>query len=131
MILVVSRRLAKESDAVRARLATEDPGSVIGELGVSGQDPACARALELFVSLYGAEAGNLALTVLPTGGVFVAGGIAPRILPALERGPFLASFLGKGRMRPVLERFRVSVVLEPRVGLLGAARVAFRDKMTF
>jgi glucokinase len=128
---LVSRRIVPESENVRARIAREDPGAIIGELGLSGGDSACVRALDLFVSLYGAEAGNLALTVLPKGGLYVAGGIAPRILPALARGPFVASFLGKGRMRSVLETIRVSVVLEPRVGLRGAARVAMRERRAF
>jgi glucokinase len=128
---LVSRRIAAESESVRARIAREDPGAVIGELGLARTDAACARALDLFVSLYGAEAGNLALTVLPTGGLYVAGGIAPRILPAIERGAFIASFLAKGRMRSVLETIRVSVVLEPRVGILGAALVASTETRSF
>jgi glucokinase len=77
-------------------------------------------ALSLFVSAYGAEAGNLALKSLPTGGLFVAGGIAPKMLPRLASGAFMASFLAKGRLSSVLTAIPVAVVLHPNVGLLGA-----------
>nr|MCU0856687.1 glucokinase [Paracoccaceae bacterium] len=83
-----------------------------------------ARTLELFARLYGEEAGNLALKLMATGGVWVGGGIAPKILPALEEGAFMRGFLAKGRMRPLLETMPVRVVLDDRVGLLGAARCA-------
>lgn len=122
---VLQAGLAESSEATLARLRTEDPGAVIGELGTTNQDAACARALTLFVSIYGSEAGNLALKTLPTGGLFVAGGIAPKILSALEYdGAFIRAFLAKGRMRKVLETIRVSVVLEPRVALRGARALA-------
>lgn len=105
-------------------MQTEDVGAVIGERGQARSDPACAAALDLFVDLYGAEAGNLALKVLPTGGLYVAGGIAPRLLASLSDGRFLAAMTDKGRMRPLLEALRVSVVLEPRIGVWGAAHRA-------
>lgn len=107
-----------------AALQTEDPGAVIGERGQQGSDPACAAAIDLFVRAYGAEAGNLALKVLPTGGLFIAGGIAPRLLPSLTDGRFLSSLLDKGRMRPLLETLPIDIVLTPDVGLWGAARLA-------
>lgn len=87
-------------------------------------DPVCRQALQLFCSLYGAEAGNLALKTLPSGGVYVAGGIAPRILAWLRDGRFRESFLAKGRMRPLLEHVPVQVVLNTDAGLLGAASLA-------
>jgi glucokinase len=87
-------------------------------------EPLCTRALQLFCSLYGAEAGNLALKCLPTGGVFVAGGIAPRMLPELQGGLFAEGYLAKGRMRAVLEAFSVQVVLDEEVALRGAALLA-------
>ncbi len=124
---VQSAGLAKSSETTLARLRTEDPGAVIGELGVSNQDPACALALSLFASIYGSEAGNLALKTLPRGGLFVSGGIAAKILPALQRDDtFVQSFLAKGRMREVLSTIRVSVVLEPHVALRGARTLAFQ-----
>jgi len=90
----------------------------------SAQDPLCRAVVELFVGLYGSEAGNLALKTLPTGGVFLGGGIAPRLLPALQDGRFLAAFTDKGRMRPLLEKMPVQVVLGDDAGLLGAASLA-------
>jgi glucokinase len=87
-------------------------------------DPGCRRALETFCTLYGAEAGNLALKSLSTGGVFVAGGIAPKIVPELQDGRFRAAFLAKGRMRALLEAMPVQVVLDPNTTVLGAAALA-------
>ena len=107
-------------------LDAADPAAAISEAAISetGTDPSAARALHLFLSLYGAEAGNRALKTLPLGGLYVAGGIAPKILGALVQSDFLPSFLRKGRMRPILEAIRVVIVLEPAVGLLGARRLA-------
>jgi glucokinase len=78
----------------------------------------------MFVSVYGAEAGNLALKVLALGGVIVAGGIAPRILPMLSKGGFMAAFRDKGRLAPLMDTIPVRVARNPRAPLLGAARVA-------
>ena len=106
------------------RVQAEDPAAVIAECALNRTSAICAQALGLFVSLYGAEAGNLALKTLATGGVFVAGGIAPKILPALTRGTFLDSFLAKGRLQPVLASMPVRVVVSGTIALLGAARAA-------
>jgi glucokinase len=106
------------------RLAKEDPGAVVGEVGLAQGEPVCARAVERFASIYGAEAGNLALRHLALGGVMLGGGIAPKLLPALERGGFLRAFLDKGRRAPMLEGIEVSVALNPRAPLLGAASLA-------
>ncbi|MEZ4382404.1 MAG: glucokinase [Nannocystaceae bacterium] len=122
--LLVAEGIVAASPAVAARCGAEDPAAVIGELALAGDDPACVATIDRFLRIYGAEAGNLALKVLPSGGLYVAGGIAPRLLPLLREGPFLEALLAKGRMRPLLERLRVAVVTEPRVGLLGAARAA-------
>jgi glucokinase len=86
--------------------------------------PTCRRAVETFCTLYGAEAGNLALKALATGGVYVAGGIAPKLLPELQDGRFRAAFFAKGRMRPLLEAMPVHVVLDQNAALLGAAALA-------
>jgi len=88
--------------------------------------PACVRALEMFVSVYGAEAGNLALRSVATAGVFVGGGIAPKILPALRDGRFIDAFRSKAPMEPFMSRVPVSVILNPHAGLLGAAVHACR-----
>jgi glucokinase len=121
---VLDAKLAPESESVRKQLASEDAGKVIGEHGARGTDAACERALDMFVSLYGAEAGNLALKVLPLGGLYVAGGIAPKIIDKLRQGSFMRAFLDKGRLSTALERVRVSVVMNPHVGLLGARKHA-------
>lgn len=106
------------------RIRDQDPAAVIAECALDHASPLCEQALQLFVSLYGAEAGNLALKTLATGGVFVAGGIAPKILAALIDGAFLQAFLGKGRLRPLLEAIPIRVVVNHTVALLGAARGA-------
>jgi glucokinase len=113
-----------ESPELAERLRREDPAAVISRAALEEGCPLCAQALDLFVSLYGAEAGNLALKMLAVGGVFVAGGIAPKILPSLTRGAFVESFLAKGRLSPLLAGIPVQVVLSERAGLLGAARAA-------
>lgn len=120
---VVAQGLAHELPTTRERLGREDPGAVVGELGVRGEDPACARAVDLFAAIYGAEAGNLALKALPFGGLFIAGGVALHLRPRLREG-FMPAFLAKGRMSPLLARVPVSIVLDPEVGRRGAALAA-------
>jgi glucokinase len=100
----------------------EDPAASIAQCAQEGTAPICEHSLELFVSLYGAEAGNLALKMMAVGGVYIAGGIAPKILDWLKRPSFRRAFVAKGRMRPLLETIPVRVVVSDRVGLLGAAR---------
>lgn len=117
---VIEHGLAAGLPETAREMAQGDPAEVIGRRGSSGEDPACARALSLFATLYGAEAGNLALKVLPTGGVFVAGGMAPKLIAILRRGEFMQAMLDKGRMSPLIASMRVSVVMNARVGLLGA-----------
>jgi glucokinase len=111
-------------DWLRARLQREDPGAVIGEVALAGRDPVCVEALDLLVSIYGAQAGNLALETLAVGGVIVGGGIAPKIKTKLADGRFMTAFRAKGRMEPMLASMPVKVALEARAGLLGAAHVA-------
>ncbi len=124
-----AREPARESPAMAAVLAapaeTTDLAAEVSRAAIAG-DPLCRQAMEMFLAAYGAEAGNLALKLLPFGGLYVAGGIAAKNLPLIERGGFLAAFLDKGRMRPQLERVPLHVVLDPRVGLRGAALVAAR-----
>lgn len=121
--LVQSGR-GEASAALAARMAAGDPAAAIAEAALAGDDPAAGAALDMFVRLYGAEAGNLALKVLATGGVYLAGGIAPKILPRLRSGPFLEGFLGKGRHAGLLAAMPVQVILDPGAALLGAARRA-------
>jgi glucokinase len=107
-----------------AEMATGDPAAVISQRAMDGTDPICAAALSVFCGVLGALAGNLALTVLATGGVFVAGGIAPRVLPFLQKGIFREAFDRKGRLQPLVQRLPVMVVTHAQPGLLGAATVA-------
>lgn len=105
---------------------TVDPGSVIGTAALEGNDRLCQQALQLFVEAYGSEAGNLALKLLPYGGLYIAGGIAAKILPLMQSGHFLRAFAHKGRMSHLLERIPIHVVVNPEVGLIGAALCAAR-----
>lgn len=98
----------------------------VSQAALEERDPLCIEALDLFITLYGREAGNHALKLMAKGGVYVGGGIAPRILPRLRSGPFLQAFFDKGRMRPLLEAMPVKVILNDRAALLGAARFASR-----
>jgi glucokinase len=101
--------------------SSTDLPAAISRAALDGACPECARTLELFVSAYGAAAGNLALTVLSTGGLYLGGGIAPRILPALRWPVFMRSFLDKSPMDAVISRIPVKVILNSGAGLLGAA----------
>lgn len=121
---VVESGQAPEAPEIRALLAESDPGKVIGEHGLHGTDAACSRAVDMFVSLYGSEAGNLALKVLPRGGLYVAGGIAPKLVDKVRDGSFMHAFLDKGRLSSALERLHVAVVMNPKLALLGARRLA-------
>ena len=96
----------------------------ISQVALAAKDPICVEALDLFLTLYGREAGNHALKLMATGGVFLGGGIAPRILPRLEAGGFLAAFLDKGRMGPLMASMPIYVILNDKAALLGAARFA-------
>ncbi len=116
--------LAAEEEWLSARLAgADDPTPIIVQaaLDATRPSPLCRQTLELFVSILGGLAGNLALTTLADGGVYVAGGIPPRITPFLQGGVFRASFLNKGRLAYVIERMPVHLVLNPKAALLGAA----------
>jgi glucokinase len=117
-------RRQPEPPALTERMAREDPTAVVSQAALAGTDPVAVEALDLFVSMYGAQAGNLALEALAVSGVFVAGGIAPKILPRLTTGAFMAAFRAKGRFATLLAGIPVRVALEPRSALLGAARVA-------
>jgi glucokinase len=98
-----------------------DPTPAISTAGLEDSCEVCARTIEIFARLYGEEAGNLALKVMATGGVWVGGGIAPKILPMLTGGAFMEGFLAKGRMRPLLESMPVRIVLDDRAAIQGAA----------
>jgi glucokinase len=115
----------KEEPWLARALADGDAPAAISRAGLEGRSLLCARALDLFVSLYAAEAGNAALRFMAAGGLYLGGGIAPKILPKLREPAFMRSFLDKGRLRPFLERVPVRVILDDHTALLGAARFAF------
>jgi glucokinase len=119
-----SKSVGDEPAGFAKELAQGDAAAVISHAALSGTNPVAEQALDLWISVYGAEAGNLALKTMATGGIFLAGGISPKILPKL-RGPlFMRAFLGKGRLRPLLEAMPVQVITNDKAGLLGAARCA-------
>ena len=101
---------------------TGDPAPAVTAAALAGKDPVAERTLDRFVSIYGGEAGNLALKVLATGGVFVGGGIAPRILPRMVDGTFFGGFCDKGRFAPLLAKIPIRIVTNDRCALYGAAR---------
>jgi glucokinase len=103
-----------------------DPAATIAQAALEKRDRLSEQTLQMFVDAYGAEAGNLALKLLPYGGLYVAGGIAAKILPLIKEGQFLRAFGQKGRVSSLLERVPVHVILNPQVGLIGAAIGASR-----
>jgi glucokinase len=104
--------------------AAPDPNSVITEMALSAKSELCEKALDMMVSIYGAEAGNLALKVLSVGGLYVGGGIAPRILEKLKDGTFMKAFVDKGRLSQLLINMPVRIILDSGAALLGAAAYA-------
>ncbi len=115
---------APEPDWLASEIANGDPGAAISKAALDGSSDLAAQTLEMFASIYGAMAGNLALMTLATRGVYIGGGIAPKILRKLEEGSFIESFRQKGRFTPMMERIPVHVILDAKAALYGAARVA-------
>ena len=113
-----------EEPWLKEAMEKDDPSAVISRAALDHKSKICVDALDLFVSIYGGEAGNLALKLLSAGGVYVGGGIAPKILPKLRGPVFMENFLAKGRLRPVLEQMPVRVILNDNTALFGAARGA-------
>jgi glucokinase len=115
---------AKESAELAEKLKTTDPAAAISKAALAGSSPLAEKALDLWISVYGAEASNLALKTMATGGLFLTGGISPKILSKLSGPLFMQAFLNKGRLRPLVEAVPVQVVTNEKAGLLGAARCA-------
>lgn len=116
----------KSGAAPAPAIAAAEPtakAAAISQAGLAGDNPEAAAALELFVTFYGAEAGNLALKTMARGGVYLGGGIAPKILPRLRGPAFREAFCAKGRMRPLLEAMPLKVILSGDAALLGVARL--------
>lgn len=116
--------IAPSAAVVERLTAGQDAGAVIGEAGVSGACPACAAAVELFASLYGAQAGNFALTALALNGVYIGGAMAVHLLPKLSDGAFLRAFQAKEPFVELMSSIPVAVITNPQVNLIGAGRVA-------
>ena len=112
------------ADETRKRVESEDPGRVIGEQGLEGACDACSQAIDIFLDIYGAQAGNLALTTMAVGGIYVAGGPAVKLLPRIEQGGFMGAFVAKGRFEELMNSIPLRVVLNPKTCQLGAARAA-------
>jgi glucokinase len=111
---------------LRVAMTQGDAAAVISAFGLNRRDPVAECALDLFSQIYGQQAGNLALTVMAQGGVYIAGGIAPKIIAKLKDGNFMRAFCAKGRYQEWLTQLPVHVVMNPKVGLLGAALAASR-----
>ncbi|MDH5592389.1 MAG: glucokinase, partial [Gammaproteobacteria bacterium] len=105
-------------------IVNADPAAVISQFALEHQDALAMEALDLFVQIYGAQAGNLALTVLPMAGLYIAGGIAAKNLQRFKQGSFLDAFSAKGKMTALMKKIPIKIILQPKVGLLGARLLA-------
>ena len=120
----------EEPASLAEQLRDQDPAPIISRAALDGSSELCARALEMFVSLYGAEAGNLVLKLMATGGLYLGGGIAPRIIDKLRGPTFRTAVTTKGRLSPLLVATPVRVIMNDQTALLGAARLAaFEDSL--
>lgn len=117
-----SRKYGEESTDLRERLSKQDKAEVISEAALANENPLCIKALDVFISIYGAQARNLALQCLPLNGLYIAGGIAPKILDKLRDTTFIQAFANEnGDFPDLLASIPVKVITNPQVGLLGAA----------
>jgi glucokinase len=120
---------AEEPDWLREQLSqAKDPPALISQLTLEGKAAICEQTLSIFVSVYGSETGNCALNFMATGGVFIGGSIAAKIVPKMRDPIFMKSFLDKGRMQSLLRDMPVKIVLNDDAGLIGAARYTLIQK---
>ncbi len=117
----------EEASWLREKLEQEDPGITVSKAAIRGKSDLCVKALDLFVSIYGAEAGNLALKAKAVGGLYIGGGIAPKIISKLRDGTFTKTFREKGRLSGLMEAIPIRVILNPKTALFGAAHCAALD----
>ncbi len=117
----------RQSAALSAALEHGDRAASIARFALEAGDALAGEAVDLFIRIYGAQAGNLALTCLPYGGVYLAGGIAPKLITQIQQGGFMEAFHEKEPMAELMHRFPVKVIMEPRVGVIGAALRAAQD----
>ena len=113
-----------ENPQLRQNMMTGDPAAAISQFANEQGDPLALESLDLFIQIYGAQAGNLALTVSPRGGVYIAGGIAAKNSERMQSGLFINAFIAKGRMKSLLEKMPVHLITQPKVGVLGAQLLA-------
>lgn len=116
------KQIAAEPAWLGEELRKNDPAAVISQAALNKNVELCVKTLELFCSIYGSEAGNLALKFMATGGVYIGGGIAPKILSKIKEPHLMNAFLAKGRLRELLQTIPVKVILNDRAALLGAAK---------
>jgi glucokinase len=121
-----SKGYGREPEWLSKRMKQEDPAAVISEVAQQKKNRLCTMALDLFTSIYGAAAGNLALQVMAIGGVYIGGGIAPKIIRKLKNTTFMKAFKNKGRYSGMLAHIPVKVIMNDRAALLGAARYAMK-----
>jgi glucokinase len=121
---LVETNFSKPKDKTIARMKTEDKAAVISEQAISGKDRVCEKALNIFISVLGAHSGNLVITLLATGGVYLGGGIPHKILPKLKDAAFTKSFVNKGRLKNIVDETPVYVINNNYAALHGAARIA-------
>lgn len=124
---LIDEGIEVEEEEVKKAFQKEDPAKVITERGMKNMSQVCSRVLDIFVSIYGSEAANLALKMLAVGGLFIGGGIAPKILNELKEGSFMKRFIQKGRFTSLLLGIPVKVVLNENTALLGAAYYARKN----
>jgi len=121
---IIDSNREQESGRAKKEMQTRNPSFVITELGQQNKDAACTKTLYLFLSLFGAEAGNLALKFLALGGVYIGGGVLSSLTDMIHKSDFLSSFCEKGRFKTLLQSMPVSIVLANNTAILGAARMA-------
>lgn len=114
----------KEAESTKQAMLVDNPSKIITDKALSKECKVCERALDLFVYIYGEEAGNLALKLLSLGGLFIGGGIAPKIMSVMKQGLFMKGFLSKGRLAHVLSQMPIKLILNENTALLGASRYA-------
>lgn len=122
------RRVESESPELARKLKTDERAAAIISSAMNLHDPLACRALDMFIEVYGAAAGDQALTVVARGGVYIAGGIAPRIAARLQQGRFLEAFRAKGRFADLMAEIPVRIVMNDRLGLLGATALALQPR---
>jgi glucokinase len=116
----------KADNELTQTMAGRDQAAAISKAALAENNPLATQALDLFIAIYGAQAGNLALTCMATGGVFIAGGVAPKIQSRMLHGPFVSAFCNKGHMSHIMKKIPIKIIMNPQVGLKGAALVASR-----